>query len=450
MRLLVLALMFVFVVLLQVLPVGGFDDLSSLTTISLGLIMICAFLAGKWGLRVGFPLITGYVVAGIVCGPQLLGIFSEDIISELKLIDSIAFSLIALAAGGEIRWNEVRKSLRGLLSITGFQSFFMFAGIFVTALLSLRIVPFFAESPSSIIVSAALLLSVTAAANSPSTVIAVITELRARGSVTESILSVTVLKDVLVIIAFAGALALSGYLTGPGGSFDSSFITGAIWEISASVFGGIVLGFLLIFYISKVRGELALFMIGISFLSTELFLHFELHPLLATVVAGFVVQNFSPHGNKFIESLEKAALPVFIVFFAITGAGLDLSSLTDLWELVLILFVARIFWIFVGTYVGALVAREKPMVRKVSWLGYLPQAGVSIGLAILIADAFPGWGEVVKDIAISVIAINQLLGPVGLKYAIVRAGEARDDGGDEDENDGPVSPFHVMIRSYRI
>jgi hypothetical protein len=75
---------------------------------------------------------------------------------------------------------------------------------------------------------------------------------------------------------------------------------------------------------------------------------------------------------------------------------------------------------------------------------------VSIGLSILIADTFPGWGEVVKDIAISVIAINQLVGPIGLKYAIVRAGEARGAGGDEEEKDGPVTPFHVMIRSYRI
>jgi Kef-type K+ transport system membrane component KefB len=449
MRPLLLLVMFAVMFLLDYKASGQEFDLPSVATISLGFLMISAYLAGKWLRRTGFPLITGYIIAGLVCGPQVLGFLSEEVISELKLIDSIALSLIALAAGGEIIWEEVKKGLRGLIFITSFQSLFIFTGIFLIIYFSLRIVPFLQDLPYTVAISSALLLSVISAANSPSTVIAVVTELRAHGRVTESILGVTVLKDVLVIIAFAGAVSLSTYITGPASSFDVSIIVGALWEISASVLGGVLLGFLLIFYISRVKGELALFMVGISYLSTELFHHFGLHPLLATVVAGFVVQNCSSHGRKFIESLEKAALPVFVIFFAITGASLELSSLSNLWILVFVIVLGRGLLIFAGTYAGASLARETDHIKKISWLGYLPQAGVSIGLAVLVANTFIGWGEVVKDLAITVIAVNQIVGPIGLKYALVWSGEVRDQDGEE-EDEGKATPFQVMIRSYRI
>ncbi|MFQ6104957.1 MAG: cation:proton antiporter [Candidatus Glassbacteria bacterium] len=450
MKLVVLVMLFVIMLFVKYATMGQLADISSIATISLGFIMVCAFLAGKWILRAGFPLITGYIIAGLFCGPQVLGLFSESVISELKLIDGIALSLIALAAGGEIRWAEVKRSLGGLISITCFQSLLTLVGIFITVILAMRAIPFLWNLPSSVSISAALLLAVIATANSPSTVIAVITELRAQGRVTESILGVTVLKDVLVIIAFAAAISFSAYFTGPVTAFDTSYIIGAFREILVSFIGGVLLGFLLIFYINRVKGELALFMVGIAYLSTELFHHFGLHPLLATVVAGFIVQNFSPHGRKFIESLERASLPVFVIFFAITGAGLDLTYLGELWKLVLLIVIARGFWIFAGTFIGASLARELDDIRRTSWLGYIPQAGVSIGLSVLVASTYPGWGEVVKDLAITIIAINQIIGPIGLKYAIVTAGEAQDRGGDEEEDKGPVTPFHVMIRSYRI
>jgi Kef-type K+ transport system membrane component KefB len=299
-------------------------------------------------------------------------------------------------------------------------------------------------------VSAALFLSVIATANSPSTVIAVVTELRARGRMTESILGVTVLKDLLVIVMFAGVLTVCSYLNTVGGSLDTGLIFETAWRLGASIAGGVILGFLLIFYIDRVRAELALFMIGISFISTELFHHFGLHPLLATVVAGFVVQNFSDHGSKFIESLERASLPIFVIFFAIAGAGLDLSSLRAWWVIVLVLLLSRALLIYCGTALGAVAAGETRSIRRLSWLGFLPQAGVSLGLAVLVTQYYPEWGEFVKDVAISMIALNQILGPVGLKYALVRSGEAHAGGGDEVDDTGPITPFHVMMRSHRF
>ncbi len=450
MRPVVLALLFVMMVILVRIPEEFAAGLASRATLSLGFIMLAAFFSGRSIRRAGFPLITGYILAGLLCGPHVLGLLSEQVIVELRLIDSIALSLIALAAGGELRWKELRAGLRGILLITGFQSLFVFGGIFLLLLFLFGSLPSLRGMPSSIAVPVALFLSVIAAANSPSTVIAVVTELRARGRMTESILGVTVLKDVLVIALFAGVASLSIYLDTAGGSLDLGLIGETVWRLAASAAGGAVLGLLLIFYIDRVGAELVLFMIGVSFISTELFHHFGLHPLLATVVAGFVVQNFSSHGRMFIESLERASLPIFVIFFAIAGAGLDLSALRSWWPIVLLVLVGRTVLVWGGTALGGIAAGETSHIRRLSWLGYLPQAGVSLGLAVLVTEHYPTWGELVEDVGISMIALNQIIGPVGLKYALVRSGEAHAGSGEEDEEAGPVTPFHVMMRDHRM
>jgi Kef-type K+ transport system membrane component KefB len=140
--------------------------------------------------------------------------------------------------------------------------------------------------------------------------------------------------------------------------------------------------------------------------------------------AGFVVQNFSVQGRKFVEALEANSLPLYALFFAVAGADLRLGVIPSVWQVGLILILGRLILIYLSTYLGAVASSESHTIRKYSWMGFIAQAGVTLGLANIVQDRFPVWGEGVATIIIAMIAVNQLIGPPLFRLSLVRAKEA--------------------------
>ena len=143
------------------------------------------------------------------------------------------------------------------------------------------------------------------------------------------------------------------------------------------------------------------------------------------MIAGFVIENFTDRGGDLIQAVERYSLPVFIVFFAINGANLDWSLLANVWPLVVLLVAVRIAAIWLGTSVGSSIAGDEAPIRRNLWLGFLTQAGVTLGLATLIEARIPGMGTQIKTIVIAMIAINQVVGPLAFRFGLFRSGEAR-------------------------
>ena len=143
----------------------------------------------------------------------------------------------------------------------------------------------------------------------------------------------------------------------------------------------------------------------------------QLEPLLICVTAGFVVRNLSSGGDHFAEAIDAVSLPVFVLFFCLAGASLDLQSLLTTGVAALLYVVVRGLCLFGGCWLGA---RRNP---DMPWLGvsFLTQAGVSLGLALEVVRRFPEWGEAFAAIAVAAISINQLIGPVAMKLALQRA-----------------------------
>jgi len=169
--------------------------------------------------------------------------------------------------------------------------------------------------------------------------------------------------------------------------------------------------------------EIPIFIIVLSFLASKISSLLNVHALLACMTAGVAVNNFSNKGRDFIEAIEKGSLPLYVVFFAIAGADLNLGILADTWQFVGALVIGRLIFTWLGTLSGAFLAREKPVVRDNLWMGFVTQAGVTLGMAVIVADTFGTWGTVFKNVIVGTIAVFQLVGPVLFKLSLARAGE---------------------------
>jgi len=422
----VIALVIVFILMLFLKGsfLAPFANPEQSTSISLGFILIFAFLVGKKVNRLSLPQITGFILAGIVCGPFILKLLSSEDVSDLQLLDGLALSLIALTAGGEMRMERLKGSLRVIFLILFFQTLVILGGFVVFGMLGHSFFPFFSGNTLTQVFVISLLLGILATATSPSTTIAVITETKAKGKFADLILSTAVVKDFFVIILFAFSLSLSKSLTSPSHAFEAGFLADILLELGGSVLVGAVVGGGIILYLRYIKREMAIFILSIAFFTYQISQSFNFHPLMICLAAGFIVENFSSQGESLILAIEKSSLPVFVVFFAISGASLNLEALRRSWLLALIFVVLRGALKFSGTHIGAKLASEAPAVRKYSWAGFISQAGVALGMALVIERTFPEWGGEFKALALAIIAINQIIGPILLQRLLFKVDEA--------------------------
>jgi len=405
-----------------------FDDARS--TMAFGFLLLAAYLIGDVLSRLSLPKITGYILAGILFGPYLLATISTNTLVELRLIDDLALTFIALAAGGELRLNELRQRLRSITMTVLLQAVVVFVGVTLFVIALRPMLPFLEGRPPAHLLVVAALLGTFALARSPSSAIAIISECKARGPFTEMVLGVTVVMDVLVIVFFAAIVSIAQTAISPAGQMDLQLLTMIGVALAASILSGIALGWLISFYMRTVKAELLVFILAVAFMVTLLSRHFamllehtygislHLEPMLICVTAGFWIRNFSRDGDLFMENIDRSSLPIYVIFFSLTGAALDLGALRQTWLLALLLVAVRCILIWSGAYLGGLASGDPPPFRKMSGLGFVTQAGVSLGLAGIVVRRFAEWGSDLATIFVAVIALNQIVGPITFKYAL--------------------------------
>ena len=246
----------------------------------------------------------------------------------------------------------------------------------------------------------------------------------AHGEVTETILGITIFKDVVVIVLFAVALSLARPLAG-NAAFDPGLVAAVAWEVGGALGIGALLGWGFSVYLerSDARSVLATLVFAYLVVLVAQTLHIEL--LLCAVSAGFVIENFSRAGDRLIDGIEANSLVVFAIFFALAGAALNLGTVVAFWPVALVIVVARTILTWLGARAGARMGGSPPAVARLGWLGLISQAGVTLGLSLLVARQFPAWGSEFVAVTTAVIILHLLIGPVLLKIALVKAGETR-------------------------
>lgn len=389
--------------------------------------------------KIKLPLITGLIFTGIITGPYIFGLIPLSAKTNLNFINETALAFIAFAAGTELYLRELRNRLNSIKWNTFGQLVVTFVLGSLGVYFSASYIPYMSGLSSSAQIAISMITAAIFVARSPASAIAVINELRAKGPFVQTVMGVTVLKDFLVIILFSICLSLSQVMIS-GQSFNFLEILILIMELGFSfVLGYFFYGFLLKsvlkLRIRKLVKTLLILLIGYSAYAfsskvssfTEAQFHHKifLEPLLMCILASFHVTNFSKSRPEFLKILEDISLPIYVAFFTLTGATLSINVIGEVIGVALILFFIRIFTMVVGAYTGGMLAKDPMKFNHLGWMPYITQAGVALGLATVVSNEFPEWGDQFATVIIALIVINQFIGPPLFKYAIFKLGEDR-------------------------
>jgi Kef-type K+ transport system membrane component KefB len=400
------------------------DDPAGSALLALGCLIVGGVLFGELALRLRLPRITGYLVLGVAAGPYAVGLETARDAELLRLFEDLALGLIALTAGSEFRLAVIRRRLKPLLAITAAHTIGILVLVAGALWMLTKVVPFLGPTSPAEMVAAVCLLGVIAVAVSPATTIAVITDLRARGEMVETVLGVTIIKDLVIILLFTtvSALAMSWV---SGGDTDLGALRHVAVEIGFSLMVGGALGALLGLYLMKVGRLAPLTVLLLALASAELGRGSWVEHLLVCMAAGFTVRLLFPKiAGSFIDALEQSSTPIYVIFFALVGGGLDLSIFAAVWLPAVVYVVVRLVAIRLTTRLPARAAGSGAGMVRYGWLGFVAQAGLSLGLAARVQREFPEVGTVVATLVVAAVVINQLMGPIVWQWAIVAAREA--------------------------
>jgi Kef-type K+ transport system membrane component KefB len=370
------------------------------------------------------PHLSGYLLAGIIGGPHVLHLVDHHTVKELSPVNTLALALIALAGGVELRVSTLRSVAKSLAVASLIQTSVVMLSMGGVFLLLSRFIPFAKDLPLKPLLGVALLWGALSVTRSPSACMGILSQTRAKGPLATFSLGFIMLSDVVVVIVLATAIMLARPLVTAGASISIDDFNVLGHEILGSISIGTTLGLLLAMYLRLVGGQLILVLLALGFGVTAALKYVQVDPLLTFMTAGFVVQNLSNQGEKLLHAVEQMGSVVFVLFFATAGAELDVPLLKQAWSIALALCFMRAFVTFLVARVSSRLAGDPPVVRKWGWSGLVSQAGLALGLGIVVEGAFPGIGTQFRSLVIAAVAINEMIGPVLFKMALDRTGES--------------------------
>nr|MBC8342757.1 cation:proton antiporter [Bacteroidota bacterium] len=338
----------------------------------------------KFFQKIRLPLITGFLVTGVVCGPHVLNLLEINALKNLGFINDIALAFIAFAAGAELYLKDIRSRVKSILWNTFGQMVVTFIVASTAIYFLAGYIPIIQDMASGSKIAIAILAATIFVARSPSSAIAVISELRAKGPFTQTAMGVTVIKDVLVIVLFAICLSISVMLVS-GVAFNIKGLGILLMELLFAFVIGFVLGKLISRILSLLLNRIVktILIIGTgygTFLLSHFihdisldYLKFEIHfePLLICITASFWVTNYSKYRPEFQKILHDTGPVIYVAFFTLVGAMLSIDILAKVWIIALVLFVVRLIALIIGAYVGTVLAGDPPIYKRIGWMPYV-------------------------------------------------------------------------------
>ena len=397
---------------------------SWVTALALGLALIAAALTGELFGRIHLPRVSGYLVFGMVCGPYVANLITRSMARDLQLVNGLAIALIALIAGLELNYRRLRPRLAAMVRLGAITVVLMYAILTPLLWLVWPWIPIYPEADGTARVALALLLTTVIVSFSPTVTIAVIADTRSRGPLSEMSLAVVVITDLALIIFFSLAMQFVRVTTGLGETSGAGLVPRLGWEIFGSFAFGGVLGSIFALYLRHFgQGKtIAVLVLCVVLAALGPAWHFE--PLLAALAAGLAIENIAqPSGDALKDAVERGALPILVVFFTAAGASLQLDALATIGVTAAAVATVRLIAIRVSAAVAVRYSGVPPSIGQMVWMSLVSQAGVTLGMTILVAREFPDWGLKVQSLMIALIAIHELIGPVLFRAALSRAGE---------------------------
>ena len=360
---------------------------------AVGFLLLSGTLLSELVEAIGLPHLSGYIGAGIVAGPYVLRLLDHEVVTRLLPVNTLALSLIALAGGAELKLDLLKRGLRSLVWATLMQTVLVLVAMTGVFIGLRRVIPFAHNLAWGALLGVALLWGTLSVSRSPSALLGVMTQLRARGPLTDFSLTFVMSSDIVVVVLMAAMFAVARPLVDPGAAFTVSAFGALGHELLGSIALGTTLGLVLAAYLRLVGKHLLLVFLALGFGLSELLQYLQFEPLLTFLVAGFLVQNLTDQGEKLLHAIEKTGSVVYVVFFATAGAHLDVPLLRTLWPVALALAGSRAFFTWLASRLSAKLAKDPPVLRTWGWSSLVSQAGLALGLSVVVEREFP----VVRD-----------------------------------------------------
>lgn len=387
---------------------------------SLGIILLLALLAGHLVQVLRIPEVTGYILAGCALGPSALGWVSHENLQALSILSEVALGLILFSIGSVFEYSLLLRFGKRILKLTLIES------VLASALVTSGMLFLGQRWEISI------LLGAIAIATAPASTLMVIRECNSRGPLSDTLLGIIAINNILCIIAYslaAAAINLIGGWSGlealPTTLYHALFPL--VWQLIGSVALGFLVGLILAAWASQVHetGEMLILLAGSILLCVGVAEMFDLSPLVASLAVGATMVNLSQRSRRLFHTLAGTDPPFYAIFFVIAGADLDIGAIPEMGLLGVVYLSARAVGKFLGAVLGSRWLRLDKKVQQ--YLGYalMAQAGLAVGLMMAAETQFPEYASTIKTVVLSSVAIYEMFGPISARFAIVRAGEAR-------------------------
>ncbi len=379
----------------------------------LAVILLGGLLAGRAVKYLKLPNVTGYLLAGLLLGPYVFGVLPSDLVLKLDIIPEIALAFIAFIIGSEFKYSYFKQAGLKIIVIALMES--LVASFVVFGALML----FRADFQTSII------LAGIAAATAPAATVMVIKQYGAKGPLTKTLLSVVALDDAVALIAFGIAFSIVGTLRNTTSTSLVLSVLSPFIEIIGSLAAGIVLGLLfrLILRFFRKDSNRLIITTGFVFLAAALSNLLDLSSLLTCMALGAALVNVFADSKVIFSLADTVTPPIFLMFFVISGAQLDITVIPKIGVIGSVYLLARAAGKILGAWSGASIVKAPLTVKKYLGITLIPQAGVAIGLSLIIFKTYPDIGVQIKTVVLCATFVYEIFGPVLAKIGLRKSGE---------------------------
>ncbi|MCK9584789.1 MAG: cation:proton antiporter [Candidatus Cloacimonetes bacterium] len=388
---------------------------------SVSLLLLVGYLMGHLAERIKLPAITGYIVAGILLGYNVLNLIHIDNMDMLYVLSEVTLSFIAVIIGGEFSFAKLKLYGKNIVILT----------------LAQMLLTFFLVSFGMLLVGLpiyiAFVLGAISAATAPAATVVIVEKLKAKGKFVDYLYGIVALDDAGTVIIFSIAFAISATLMGAAEVSISNTVLHAFKEVGFSLIIGVLGGLATHYATIKKRNmnEVKILALGFVFLSTSISIGLGLSPLIANMALGMVLVNMSKKNVRILFSFEPLTAPLYAIFFAIAGVELRLEVFADTTVILagFTFIIMRAIGKYSGVYLAAWGIGMDKKIRNYLGMSLLPQAGVAIGLVLFVqaspvlANVSPAvQDEISKMINIVLMSVffNEIIGPPLSKIAIVK------------------------------
>ena len=403
--------------------------------LSLSISLFVGLMLSRVAKLMKLPAVTAYLVAGILVGPYVLGAFgvsglgftSMADVESYSILCDVALGFIAFSIGNEFRLSQLKKIGKQATVIGILQA------VVTTLLVDIALIIFHLAAPDILSLPAAITLGAIASATAPAATLMVVKQYKAKGPVTDILLPVVALDDAVGLMLFAVSFGVARAMQK--GAIDIiSVVVEPILEIVLSLALGAAMGFIFnfcerFFHSRSKRLSMSItfvfLTIAFSMMKFEIGgIHIGFSSLLVCMMLGTVFCNICDFSEELMERVDRWTAPLFVLFFVLSGAELELSVFTNF--AIILVGIVYILSRSIGKYSGAFVSAKltKCDDNIVKYLGItlLPQAGVALGMAMK-AGELGADGAIVANITLFAVLVYELVGPLLTKIALTKAGD---------------------------